>query len=115
MADLATKPLSFGLSAEILDELKQVFSRFPAVERVLIYGSRARGDFRPSSDIDLLVIAPTMASLEFSQLWMALDDLPIIFRLDVSLLQEVDHQQLKRNMLTDGVTLYTSDGLTMAT
>jgi hypothetical protein len=38
-----------------------------------------------------------------------------IFPMDLSLLQEVDHQQLKRNMLADGVTLYTSDGLTMAT
>lgn len=107
--------LKFGLSTEILDELRQVFSRFPAIDRVLIYGSRARGDFRPGSDIDLMVLAPTMASPEFAQLWMALDDLPIIFRLDVSLCQEVDHPKLMRNMLADGVTLYQGAGLKMAT
>jgi len=115
MGDIAGKPLSFGLSAEILDELRVVFSRFSAIDRVLIYGSRARGDFRPGSDIDLLVLAPTMASLEFAQLWMALDDLPIIFRLDVSLCQEVNNPKLMRNMLADGVTLYQGAGLKMAT
>jgi len=98
--------LTFGLSAAILDELRLVFSRFSAVDRVLIYGSRARGDFRPGSDIDLLVLAPTMAAPELARLWMALDDLPIIFRLDVSLCQEVDNPKLMRNMLADGVTLY---------
>jgi proline iminopeptidase len=73
---------------------------------VLIYRSRARGDFRPGSDIDLAMLAPTMEPLEFSKLWTALDDLPIIFRLDVSLHHEVADQQLKHNMLANGVTLY---------
>jgi proline iminopeptidase len=106
MGDLADNTLAFGLSAAILDELQLVFSQFSDIDRVLIYGSRARGDFRPSSDIDLVVLAPTMTPAEFSTLWMALDDLPIIFRLDVSLHHEVADQQLKHNMLADGITLY---------
>lgn len=106
MENLADKTLTFGLSAPILDSLRQVFSRFPNIDRVLIYGSRARGDFRPHSDIDMAVLAPTMTPSEFSHLWMALDDLPILFRLDVSLHHDVADPQLKHNMLADGVTLY---------
>jgi proline iminopeptidase len=109
MEALANKTLTFGLSAEILNDLRLVFSQFADIDRVLIYGSRARGDFRPSSDIDLAVLAPTMGPAEFSKLWTALDDLPIIFRLDVSLHHEVADQQLKHNMLADGVTLYQAD------
>ena len=104
--NLADKTLPFGLSAPILDSLRLVFSQFPDIDRVLVYGSRARGDFRPHSDIDLAVLAPRMETSDFSRLWMALDDLPIVFRLDVSLHHDVADSQLKHNMLAEGVTLY---------
>lgn len=109
MGVIAKNTLTFGLSAEILNDLREVFSQFADIDRVLIYGSRARGDFRPGSDIDLAVLAPMMKPQEFSKLCMALDDLPIIFGLDVSLHHEVADQQLKHNMLADGVTLYNAD------
>ncbi len=106
MENLADKTLKFGLSAPILDSLRQVFSQFSDIDRVLIYGSRARGNFHPHSDIDLAVLAPAMTPSEFSRLWMALDDLPILFRLDVSLHHDVADPQLKHIMLADGITLY---------
>lgn len=108
MEDLENRTLSFGLSTEILDALRLVFSQFSEIDRVLIYGSRARGDFRSGSDIDLAVVAPAMTPSDFSRLWMVLDDLPIIFRLDVSLWHETTDQQLKNNMLADGISLYHS-------
>ena len=30
-----------------------VFSRYPEIETVFVYGSRTKGNFRPGSDIDL--------------------------------------------------------------
>jgi predicted nucleotidyltransferase len=33
---------------------------WPNVERVLLFGSRARGDARPDSDYDLLIVAPDL-------------------------------------------------------
>lgn len=104
---ITTKPL-FGLSPTLRDRLCTAFSRFPQVEQVLVYGSRATGLYRPQSDIDLAVVAPTMSAREFSRLWMALDDLPILFRLDVSLLHEVTNPALQRAMMEEGIPLYES-------
>ena len=42
-----------GLSDDILAALTQVFAAYPDIERVTLYGSRAKGDFHPRSDIDL--------------------------------------------------------------
>jgi predicted nucleotidyltransferase len=44
--------------APILETLRQVFARLlgDQVESMRLYGSRARGDHRPDSDIDLLVV-----------------------------------------------------------
>ena len=40
----------YGLKPEGIDKLQQVFQRHPEVEKVLIYGSRAMGNFQPGSD-----------------------------------------------------------------
>ncbi|MYN17108.1 nucleotidyltransferase domain-containing protein [Rugamonas sp. FT107W] len=83
MDGLALRPRHFGLSEPILDSLRDVFARYPAIDSVMVYGSRAAGTYRPQSDIDLAVFAPTMSERDFGSLWSALDELPILFRLDV--------------------------------
>ena len=106
MGTIADSALPFGLSETIRHSLNDVFAKFPQIDRVLVYGSRATGRYRPQSDIDLAILAPTMSDRDFSSLWMALDDLPILFRLDVSLWHEVTNSALKKAMLDEGVPLY---------
>ena len=79
----------FGISADQLARLRAFFERWPGIDRVWIYGSRARGDHRTESDIDLAVDAADMSQDDFSSLRVALDELPIIYRVDVLLLQKV--------------------------
>lgn len=43
----------FGLPKKTINSLNQVFSKFPKVEQVILYGSRAKGNYRDGSDIDL--------------------------------------------------------------
>ena len=106
MEAVADGRLPFGLSETIRGSRSDVFAQFPKVDSVLVYGSRATGRNKPQSDIDLAVLAPTMLEREFSSLWMALDDLPILFRLDVSLWHKVTNPVLKKAMLDDGIPLY---------
>jgi uncharacterized protein len=43
----------FGLSERDLARITAVLQDYPAVERALIYGSRAKGVHRPRSDVDI--------------------------------------------------------------
>ena len=108
MNNLDSEPLRFGLSERILSSLCDVFAQFPQIESVLVYGSRANSSYRSSSDIDLAVIAPTMTEREFSRLWSALDDLTILFKLDIVLFDSHSNAALKRNIIADSVVLYRS-------
>lgn len=45
--------MKFGLKDETIEHVHDVFSRFPQIEEVIIYGSRAKGTYRNGSDIDL--------------------------------------------------------------
>ena len=42
-----------GLSKKTMNALVQVFTRYPELTQVLLYGSRATGSSTPRSDIDL--------------------------------------------------------------
>ncbi len=42
-----------GLTSKLISGIKRVFSKYQQIDEVLIYGSRAMGNFKPASDIDL--------------------------------------------------------------
>jgi predicted nucleotidyltransferase len=44
---------SHGLTGETVAQIHEVFARFPEVEKAVLYGSRAKGNYKPGSDIDL--------------------------------------------------------------
>lgn len=98
--------LKFGLSEAVLSDLYNCFKRFDGIEQVLIFGSRARGNHQPGSDIDLAVVSSSMSSSEFSLLWGALDELPVLFKMDVLHFNDVSNLKLKENIVKYGQQLY---------
>lgn len=108
MDSLAKAPLQFGLSDQIMASLRQVFSQYPAVEKAVMYGSRATGAYRAHSDIDIAIMAPNMTDREFSQLWNALDDLPILFKLDAVHFERMTNPRLRENISNEGIDIYTA-------
>ncbi len=85
----------FGLSAATLLGLRRQFEQFSGIEQVWIYGSRARGDHRPASDIDLVVDAPDWQPADFSRLWAAVDDQRFLEGVDISHWQQAGDSGFK--------------------
>lgn len=94
-----------GLSTWITLALQNAVTQFPQVRAAYLFGSRARGDFRPESDIDLAIDAPSMSASDFAQLWDAVDALPIAFPLDCLWLQSISNSPLKAMIQRDAVAL----------
>ena len=91
-----------GLSERVTDLLRAELRRFPEVRAAYLYGSRARGDHSPQSDIDIAIDAPGMTQQNFAQLWSAIDALPIAFPLDCVWLQALPESRLKAQIERDG-------------
>lgn len=70
----------FGIAPTAHAKLMRVFDATPGLQRVWIYGSRARGDQRRESDIDLVADMP---SGHFAGLAAAVEDLGLIYRTDL--------------------------------
>jgi len=101
--------LTFGLSPAILGDLRRVFAAYPEIEQVLIFGSRAKGNFRDGSDIDLAVFAPTMNEAAFTRLWNKLDALPILFKMDVLHWDTLGNTRLKDKITGEGRRIFSAE------
>ena len=83
------------------------FARKHSVQKVVLFGSRARGDNKERSDIDLAVYG--MPQKERATFWLDAEDLPTLLKLDiVHILPGMDPKFLK-NIEKDGVTLYAAE------
>lgn len=96
---------AFGLSALDRQKIVSVFQKFPEVEKVLIYGSRARGNYRPASDIDLTIMNrvdwQTFLSIE-----NALDDVLLPYKIDLSIYDQIDNPDLLDHIQRVGTVFY---------
>ncbi|MBK5940965.1 nucleotidyltransferase family protein [Halochromatium roseum] len=103
-------PLIFGLSARIHSDFRDLFARYRTIDRVLIFGSRADGSAHGGSDIDLAVFAPEMTDQDFARLWNEVDDLPLVFKVDLLHWDRLANQRLKAKILRDGRAFFTRSG-----
>lgn len=96
----------FGLPQAALDKLDGVFALHPAIESVLIYGSRAKGNHRPGSDIDLALKGKAIAFDEFLAIENQIDDLMLPYSVDLSEYGKIDNPELIAHIDRVGVEIY---------
>lgn len=105
---MTTQP-SFGLSAATLDKLNSIFARHDAIDAVLIYGSRAKGNYRPGSDIDLSIKGSEIPFAELMQIEDQIDDLMLPYTVDLSQYRQLENADLIAHIDRVGVEIYTQD------
>lgn len=75
----------FGLPDHTTDTIRRILAEVPAVEKAVIYGSRAKGNFRTGSDIDLTLFGQGLDLATLGAIAARLDESPIPYQVDLSL------------------------------
>ena len=83
-----------GLSREDVHVIQQTLRLFPSISEAILYGSRAKGNHRPGSDIDLTLKGNTLSHQDLLDIELALDDLLLPYKIDLSLHHQLDNQQM---------------------
>jgi predicted nucleotidyltransferase len=99
--------MKYGLKDEIIEKMQSVFASFPGIERVTLYGSRAKGNFRPGSDIDLALHGESLTPGQLRNIAEALDDLLLPYMIDLSIFEQLDHAELRSHIERVGQPFYT--------
>ncbi|MEX0606045.1 MAG: nucleotidyltransferase domain-containing protein [Marinobacter sp.] len=99
-------PTVFGLPAHTVEHLGNAFTNHESIESVTLYGSRANGNYRYNSDIDLLLTAPEMTWAEFNRLECDIDDLLLPWKVDLALKHHVENQNLLAHVERIGIVIY---------
>ncbi len=97
----------FGLSKNIIDSLIKVFSKYPEIEKACIFGSRARGDYKHNSDIDIVLYGNNLTHTLNTKIFYNLEDLYLIYSIDLINFNSLkDDDKLKENIIIEGVEIY---------
>jgi uncharacterized protein len=97
---------AFGLPTQVLSAMRDVFRQYSQVELVLIYGSRAKGNYRRGSDIDLTLIGKNLTYALLNKIETQLDDLLLPYSIDLSLFSHIDNVELVDHIKRVGKTFY---------
>lgn len=98
--------MNHGLSELTVARINGVFERFPAVEKVVLYGSRAKGNYKPGSDIDLTLFGSGLSSRLLADVVDELDDLLLPYSIDLSIFEDLNHAELREHIKRVGVVFY---------
>jgi len=75
--------MKFGLSDSVIEELQDIFRRHKNISKVLIFGSRAKGNYRDGSDIDLVAIGNNLDYNQIIKILTEIDDLELLYSVDL--------------------------------
>ena len=96
---------SIDVPLNVKDRLERLFSAHPQVAKVIVFGSRARGDADERSDIDLAIVAPEATPRQWLDIVFALEEVDTLLSIDVVRWLEAS-PALKARIITEGKVLY---------
>jgi predicted nucleotidyltransferase len=97
--------MKYGLTEETVDQINGVLAQFPEVTQAVLYGSRAKGNHKPGSDIDLTLFGNVSWEL-CASIADALDDLLLPYTIDLSVFALLNHPELEAHIERVGLVFY---------
>jgi predicted nucleotidyltransferase len=99
--------MKFGLSEKTLQSICSVFSKYPEIEKVILYGSRAKGNYKNGSDIDLTLIGGDDLTIDIlCKVENDLDDLLLPYTFDISLFKYIHDPDVIDHIHRVGLVFY---------
>ncbi len=86
--------MNFGLKTATIQAIQEVFKLHHEVEKAILYGSRAIGNYRPGSDIDLTLAGEKLSLTMLQKIEDELDDLLLPYKIDLSLHKQIENKEL---------------------
>ena len=97
---------NFGLSDTSIKKLLSVLEKKSSIQKAIIYGSRAIGNFREGSDIDMTLLGESLVEKDLFVLLDEIDDLLLPYTIDLSIYHLLKNENLKDHIDRVGKVFY---------
>lgn len=98
--------MEFGLSDKTLSTVRAILGRYPTVDKAIVYGSRAKGNYKTGSDIDLALVGTDLDYDTLGSIASDLDDSDIPYKVDISILARIGNPDLVDHIQRVGKLFY---------
>lgn len=98
--------MPYGLSNQTLNKLKTIFKDNQKIEEAVIFGSRAKGNYREGSDVDIAVKGKQLNYQDLKQIELKTDELLLPYELNLVLFHSINNTELTEHIERAGITIY---------
>jgi len=98
--------MDYGLSKEVIANINTVFAHHSEIQQVILYGSRAKGNYKNGSDIDLTMRGKNLNLEHLTTISNELDELLLPYTIDLSIYQQIDNENLINHIDRVGIVFY---------
>lgn len=99
-----------GLPEKTILAIQEVFKKQPKVQSAILYGSRAMGNYKKGSDIDLTLQGPELTLTDLLKLESEIDQLLLPYKVDLSLHHQIENPDLLDHIQRMGKIFYRRSG-----
>ena len=98
--------MDFGLKENTIEKINSIFAAHPEVQQAILYGSRAKGNFKPNSDIDITLKGEKISLDVLNQISLEIDDLLLPYMIDLSIFSHIKNNELIDHINRVGKVFY---------
>ena len=102
--------MQYGLKKESIEKVNRIFAQYDKIEEVILYGSRAKGNYKPGSDIDLTLKGKELNLKLLNKISLEFDDLLLPYTFDLSIYHHIKQPDLIDHIMRVGKVFYKGEG-----
>jgi uncharacterized protein len=88
----------YGLRSDIIEKIVQTIKKNLKIQKIILFGSRAKDTYKKGSDIDISIISEDLSLKELNQIKMMLDDLMLPYKIDLLDYGRISNNDLKEHI-----------------
>lgn len=98
----------YGLDDEEMKMMHDIFAQTVNIDKVILYGSRAKGTYKPFSDVDITLVGDQLTEEDLTDVMFRLEESSLPYFCDVSLFKNLSSPDLISHIRRMGKTIYTA-------
>lgn len=97
----------FGLLYRDMDYIEKALTKFKEIDKAVVFGSRAIGNYKPGSDVDIAIFGKAVTEKTLYDLNDLLNEqYPLPYYFDLLYYEKINNEKLKKHIETVGKELY---------